>query len=248
MAPLESNEPHLSSALRVLEETIETVTDAGLTEEQVVLLGFSQGACLATEFATRNPQRYGGIVGLSGGLIGPEGTEFHDDGTLDGTPVFLGCSDQDPYVPLERVEETADVFRRLSAKVTKRIYEGMGHTVNRDELDAVFVGTWPYMHREMCCAALQAGKHVYCEKPMTRYLGEAFAVHDAVQRTGMTFQIGSQYCTEGKWHKAAEMIQNGKIGPLVLGQADYCRNNPDGEWNYTIDEDANPQHIEDAAE
>jgi phospholipase/carboxylesterase len=76
-------------------------------------------------------------VGLSGGLIGPEGTDFDYEGTLDGTPVFLGCSDQDPYIPLERVEETAEAFRHLGAKVTKRIYEGMGHTTNEDELDHV---------------------------------------------------------------------------------------------------------------
>lgn len=137
MAPIEQNEPHLSSALRVVGDTIEQATEAGLTEEQVILLGFSQGACLATEYAARHPQRYGGVVGLSGGLIGPEGTPFDYEGTLDGTPVFLGCSDQDPYIPLERVEETAEVFRSLIAKVTKRIYEGMGHTTNGDEIKHV---------------------------------------------------------------------------------------------------------------
>ena len=134
MAPPEQNEPHLSSALQVVADTIDHATDEALTTERVVLLGFSQGACLATEYAARHPQRYGGIVGLSGGLIGPEDTDFDVDGTLDGTPVFLGCSDQDPYIPLERVNDTAEVFRRLSAKVTKRIYEGMGHTTNEDEL------------------------------------------------------------------------------------------------------------------
>jgi phospholipase/carboxylesterase len=137
MAPIEQNEPALSSALQVVSDTIGTVTDAGLSEEEVVLLGFSQGACLATEYVARHPQRYGGVVGLSGGLIGPEGTDFDYDGTLDGTPVFLGCSDQDPYIPLERVEETADVLRGMSATVTKRIYEGMGHTTNEDEIQHI---------------------------------------------------------------------------------------------------------------
>ena len=99
--------------------------------------GFSQGACLATEYAARHPKRYGGIVGLSGGLIGPEGTDFDYEGILDGTPVFLGCSDQDPYIPVERVDETAEVFRYLSAKVTKRIYGGMAHTTNDDEIEHV---------------------------------------------------------------------------------------------------------------
>ena len=137
MAAVDQNEPHLSSALQVVAETIDHATEGDLSTERVVLLGFSQGACLATEYAARHPQRYGGIVGLSGGLIGPEGTAFDFEGTLDGTPVFLGCSDQDPYIPLERVNETAEALRRLSAKVTKRIYDGMGHTTNEDELEHV---------------------------------------------------------------------------------------------------------------
>ena len=134
MAPIEQNEPQLSSALQAVADAIGHAGEHGLTAEQVVLLGFSQGACLATEYAARHPQRYGGVVGLSGGLIGPEGTAFDPEGTLDGTPVFLGCSDQDPYIPRERVEETADVLRGLGAKVTTRIYEGLGHTTNEDEL------------------------------------------------------------------------------------------------------------------
>jgi phospholipase/carboxylesterase len=136
-APIEENEPALSSALQVIGDLIDRAGEAALTEEQVVLGGFSQGACLVTEYAARHPQRYGGVVGLSGGLIGPEDTDFDYEGTLDGTPVFLGCSDRDPYIPLERVEETAEVLRHLGAKVTKRIYEGMAHTVNDDELDHV---------------------------------------------------------------------------------------------------------------
>jgi phospholipase/carboxylesterase len=133
-APIEDNEPHLGSALQVVGDTIAHAVEAGLTEEQVLLVGFSQGACLATEYTVRHPQRYGGVAGLSGGLIGPEAPAVDVDGTLDGTPVFLGCSDQDPYIPLERVRETADVFRRLGASVTERIYDGMGHTTNEDEL------------------------------------------------------------------------------------------------------------------
>lgn len=134
MAPIEDNEPELSSALQVVEETIDRIRDAGLNTERTLLLGFSQGACLALEYVARHPQRYGGVVGLSGGLIGPDGTKFDYEGTLDGTPVFLGCSDRDPYIPLERVEETAAVLRKMSATVTKKVYEGMGHTTNEDEL------------------------------------------------------------------------------------------------------------------
>lgn len=137
MAPIESNEPALSSALRKLESVLETVEEGGVPPERTVLLGFSQGACLSTEFAARNAGRYGGVVALSGGLIGPEGTPREYDGSMDGTPVFLGCADNDPHIPVDRVEESAEVFRNLDAEVEKRIYEGVGHTVLEDELEYV---------------------------------------------------------------------------------------------------------------
>lgn len=133
-APIDENEPELSSALEVVGEVIDWVGAAGIGPERTVVLGFSQGACLATEFAARTPRRYGGIVGFSGGLIGPEETDFAYEGSLGGTPIFLGCSDRDPYIPLDRVYTTADVLGEMEADVTTRIYEGMGHTVNEDEL------------------------------------------------------------------------------------------------------------------
>jgi predicted esterase len=101
------------------------------------LLGFSQGACLATEFAARNAHRYGGLVGLSGGLIGPDGTPRDYPGAFDGTPVFLGCSDVDPHIPAARVQHSAEVLRRLGGDVTAQLYPGMGHTVNEDEIEFV---------------------------------------------------------------------------------------------------------------
>jgi predicted esterase len=104
---------------------------------RLVLLGFSQGACLTTEFAARNARRYGAVIGLSGGLIGPDGTPRDYPGSFDGTPVFLGCSDVDPHIPKERVIETADVFRRMGASVTMRLYPGMPHAVSEDELEEV---------------------------------------------------------------------------------------------------------------
>ena len=129
MEPVESNEPWLSSALSLVDEIV-----GGLTAERVVLLGFSQGACLATEYAARNARRYGGVVGLSGGLIGPEGTQWPYPANLAGTPVFLGCSDVDFHIPVARVEETARVLENLGGAVTMRIDPGMGHEVKSDEL------------------------------------------------------------------------------------------------------------------
>lgn len=141
LAETESNQPHLGSALELLEDVLDEVTDedgdGGVPLERTVLLGFSQGGCLATEYAARNADRYGGVVALSGGLIGPEGTPREYEGSMDGTPVFAGCGDQDPHIPVERVEETARVFEDLEADVKKRIYEGVGHTVLEDELEYV---------------------------------------------------------------------------------------------------------------
>lgn len=137
LEPLKRNEPHLSSALRLVEKALEKAIAAGHPAERVVLLGFSQGACLALEFAARHARRYGGIVGLSGGLIGPEDTPRDYAGSFDGTPAFLGCSDVDPHIPKRRVDLTATIMERMQARVTKRIYPGMGHTVNADELAAV---------------------------------------------------------------------------------------------------------------
>ena len=137
LAPIENNEPYLTSALNAVGALIRTVEEAGIARNRIVLLGFSQGACLACEYAARHPDRYGGIVGLSGGLIGPEDEPLSHDGDLEGTPAFLGCSDQDPHIPLERVQETAEVLREMGADVDRRIYPGMGHTTNDDELRAV---------------------------------------------------------------------------------------------------------------
>lgn len=137
LTPIPHNEPGLSSGLRVIADLIDHMTAAGIPQERMMLLGFSQGACLTLEFTARHARRYGGIAGLSGGLIGPDGTPRNYEGSLSGTPVFLGCSDVDFHIPKERVEHTAEVLRHLGGDVTMRLYPGMDHTVNQDEVDFV---------------------------------------------------------------------------------------------------------------
>ena len=137
LAPIARNEPFLSSALEVLDRLLCRLGTEGLQPERVALLGFSQGACLAIEYAARHARRYGAVIGLSGGLIGPEGTPRDYAGQLAGTPVFLGCSDADPHIPLARVHETARVLEALGGTVTERIYPGMGHGINEDEVKQV---------------------------------------------------------------------------------------------------------------
>jgi predicted esterase len=137
MTPVESNEPGISSGMQAIEDVLSRATAAGLPRERTMLLGFSQGACLALEYAARHAQRYGGVAGLSGGLIGPEGTPRNYPGSLDATPVFLGCSDVDPHIPAVRVRETAEVLSQLGGRVTMRLYPGMGHLINEDEIAAV---------------------------------------------------------------------------------------------------------------
>jgi predicted esterase len=137
LTAIDKNEPFLSSALGLLARLVDQLASEGITNERVALLGFSQGACLALEFAARHPTRYAGIVGLSGGLIGPPGTPREYTGSFAGAPVFLGCSDIDAHIPVERVHETSDVLQRMDALVDLRIYPQMGHTINDDEIGAV---------------------------------------------------------------------------------------------------------------
>lgn len=136
LSPIPRNEPWLTSALGTLAKLVASLGQQGFGPERIVLLGFSQGACLSLEFAARNPRRYAGVIGFSGGLIGPPGTPRDYPGSLAGTPIFLGCSDIDAHIPLERVHETTVVLRRMGATVDERIYKGMGHTINADELQA----------------------------------------------------------------------------------------------------------------
>lgn len=137
LAPIASNEPGLSSGLAVIATLFDHLAEAGISPEQTILLGFSQGACLSLEFAARNARRYGGVAGLSGGLIGPQNTPRDYSGSMNRTPLILGCSDSDPHVPKERVLLSATVFQKMDAEVTARIYPNMGHTINEDEITSV---------------------------------------------------------------------------------------------------------------
>ena len=134
MAVKDQNEPGLSSGLWVMDHLLRSLIDRGIRKEYVILLGFSQGACLTAEFAARHAGRFAGVIVYSGGLIGPPGTQWEYDGSFEGTPVFLGCSDVDSHIPQARVDESAAVFERMGAEVTKRIYPSMGHLVNDDEI------------------------------------------------------------------------------------------------------------------
>lgn len=134
MAEIEKNEPYLTSALSVLAALVNEVEQAGIRRDRIVMLGFSQGACLTTEYAIRNASPGGGIIAFSGGAIGPPGTTWNESRRFDGTPMFFGCSDIDAHVPEVRVRESAAVCERMGATVTTRIYPGMGHLVNDDEM------------------------------------------------------------------------------------------------------------------
>jgi phospholipase/carboxylesterase len=137
LEPVEKNEPFLSNSLNKIMRLTASLIEKGFKKESLYYLGFSQGACLTLEFAARNPAHYGGIFALSGGLIGKAGSNFQYDGDMGQTPLFLGCSDADPHIPLDRVNMSENIFNGLNAVVTKRIYKNMGHTINIDELNFV---------------------------------------------------------------------------------------------------------------
>lgn len=136
LVPVERNQPYLDSALSLIDDLVRELGNTGIPPERVVLLGFSQGACLASEFVVRHPRQYGGLVVFSGGLIGASIDPGDYTGSLAGTPVFGGCSDIDPLIPLERFETTGQVLEAQGATVDFRVYPGMGHTISLDEVSA----------------------------------------------------------------------------------------------------------------
>lgn len=136
LAPQRQNEPWLSSALEMLKNLVVGLIDSGIKQEEIYLLGFSQGACLTLEFAARNAKRYGGVIAFTGGLIGDRIRSENYQGDFMNTPVFIGTSDPDPHVPLERVNSTSEVLRKMNAEVTLKVYKNMGHTISQDEISS----------------------------------------------------------------------------------------------------------------
>ena len=137
MAPPSENEPWLSSALSLLKEVVNDLRSKGIKLENIYFLGFSQGACLTLEFVTRNADKYGGVAAFTGGLIGDKIYPENYDGDFSGTPIFIGSSDPDPHVPVTRVNESAEILEKMNARLTKKIYKNMGHTINQDEINTV---------------------------------------------------------------------------------------------------------------
>ncbi len=134
LAERESNEPYLTSALKKVESVVQIALDAGFTRDKIVIGGFSQGACLSTEFVATHPARYAGMIAWTGGLIGPLGSDVSHTGDLAGTPALLLSGDPDPHVPWSRVEESAAVLRSMGADVTTKRYPGKPHSVSPDEI------------------------------------------------------------------------------------------------------------------
>jgi predicted esterase len=137
VAPIPSNEPGITSGIAAIQDVMLRISEAEIPPERTMLLGFSQGACLSLEYSARNARRYGGVVALSGGLIGPDNTPRGYPGSFDGTPILLGCSDVDSHIPVQRVKDSARTLEKMGAVVTMRLYPGMGHMVNDDEVSAV---------------------------------------------------------------------------------------------------------------
>ena len=135
MDPIEANQPRLDQALRRVEAEVRTLEALGVERRRIVLLGFSQGACIACKYVWRHARRWGGLIAFTGGLFGPKGSRWPGPHLLAGTPVLLTNSDQDDWVPWSRVEETAEVFKRMGAEVTLRLYPGRDHIVSDDEIE-----------------------------------------------------------------------------------------------------------------
>ena len=176
-----------------------------------------------------------GVIGIGFGIGQNHLVGIHDKSSENNTVIATA----------------SDVFnkRRKFAQDKAELKEADVHddyrkVLDRKDIDAVLIATHDPWHAQISIEAMESGKHVYCEKPMTRYLDEAFQVYDAVKRTGKVYQVGSQSCSAGGWHKCADLIKSGKLGTLVWSQGFYCRNSIPGEWNYLIEEETKPENID----
>jgi predicted dehydrogenase len=196
-------------------------------------------------FGQRQAPFSGSVLGANDrivcGMIGVGGQGFH--GHVDGLVKHGSETNAVGAAVCDLWSKRVDRAREALQLDGTNGYGDYRRVLDRKDIDVVFIGTVDHWHAPIALAALDAGKHVYVEKPLTRYLGEAFKLYDAAKRTGKVVQVGSQYCSEGKWHRAAELVRAGRIGSLVLAQDSYCRNNPNGEWNYDIEPDLTPEAI-----
>ena len=202
-----------------------------------VVRGGSKAATIAPVLGA-NDQIVAGFIGVGGQGFNAHllnVTNLKEGEALHGMQLnAVGAAACDLYsVRRDRAHSSLDEARSATGREAKvTVHEDYRELLDNPDIDAIFIGAVDHWHTRIALDALDAGKHIYCEKPMTRYLGEAFEIYDKVKETGKKFQVGSQYCTEGKWHTAAQLIQAGRIGKLVLAQDAYMRNSPNGEWNY----------------
>ncbi|MFM1770284.1 MAG: hypothetical protein RJA22_2813 [Verrucomicrobiota bacterium] len=189
-----------------------------------------------------------GVVGANNRIncafvgVGGQGLNAHVRNVVRGAKENNTAAVAVSDVSKHRMEEAKKVISENGGGAAES-FEDFRRLMERKDIDAVFCATVDHWHARVSIAALESGKHIYVEKPMTRYLGEAFQIYDAVKRTGKILQVGSQGCSDMKWHKAAELIRAGRIGPMVMTQGSYMRNNPKGEWNYTVHKWATPEDI-----
>jgi predicted dehydrogenase len=196
---------------------------------------YGQNQAPSANVAGANNRIAVGVIGIGFGIGQNHLVGIHDKSNENNTVVAAA----------------SDVFnkRRNFAQEKAELKEADVHNdyrkiLDRKDIDAVLIATHDPWHAQISIEAMEAGKHVYCEKPMTRYLDEAFKVYDTVKRTGKVYQVGSQGCSAAGWHKCAELIKGGKLGTLVWGQGYYCRNSIPGEWNYLIEEETKPENID----
>lgn len=200
---------------------------------------YPKGTVMATGRAIgANDRIVLGFVGLGGQGTFGHLRGFVADGASRNTKVVALCDAYTPY--LDRAKGIVTQGAEKGGDANPFLTKDYRKLLERKDIDAVMIATPEHWHGQVAVHAMDAGKHVYCEKPMVRYVEEAFQVHDTAVRTKRVFQVGSQGCTDVKWHAAAKAIKEGRIGKMVMGQGSYCRNNPRGEWNYEIHKEISP--------